>query len=139
MNLNTLMKLSGYFSIAGFLKFGSVGAFVTIASMISSFFWLKVIGTPLYITYFLNYSFFILVSYTLNRWFTFRVRFSLISLLFYYLVYLSGILIGLLLLYVFKRLVTLENWMYAFMVVPFTMTANYILSALVFHNKGRKA
>ena len=137
--MDTSMKLSEFFSVTGFIKFGGVGAFVTISSMLSSYLWLKIIGTPLYITYFLNYSFFILVSYSLNRWFTFKAKFGFKSLIMYYLVYLFGMLLGIFLLFVFKQLVSLENWMYAFMVVPFTMTANYILSALVFHNKGGNA
>ncbi len=136
--MDTSMKLSEFFSVTGFIKFGGVGAFVTISSMLSSYLWLKIIGTPLYITYFLNYSFFILVSYSLNRWFTFKAKFSMKSLTLYYLVYLSGMLLGMTLLYIFKTLVYLENWMYAFMVVPFTMTTNYVLSSLVFHKKGGK-
>lgn len=131
--MDTSMRLSDIFSITRFLKFGGVGAFVTISSMISSFFWLKIIETPLFITYFLNYTFFILVSYSLNRWFTFKAKFSIKSLTLYYLVYLFGMLLGLFLLFVLKKLVNLENWIYAFMVVPFTMTTNYILSSLVFH------
>lgn len=137
MKLNASMKLSKYFKISQFVKFGGVGAFVTILSVISSFYWLKMIETPLYITYFLNYSVFILVSYALNRWFTFRARFNMISLLLYYLVYLSGILLGLFLMFILRKLVNLENWIYAFMVVPFTMTTNYILSTLVFRKGGR--
>jgi len=127
-----------YFSISGLFKFGGVGAFVTIASMISSFFWLKVVGTPLYITYFFNYSFFILVSYTLNRRITFNSRFSFRSLILYYLVYLTGMLLGILLLYLFKNLITCENWVYYFMVVPFTLVNNYVWSSIVFHKKGAK-
>lgn len=133
------MRFSEVFSLSGFIKFGGVGAFVTISSMISTFILLKIVSTPLYLTYFLNYSFFILVSYSLNRWFTFKAKFGFKSLILYYLVYLFGMLLGLFLLFIFKQLVSLENWMYAFMVVPFTLTANYILSALVFHNKGGKA
>jgi len=136
IRLKMMLKL---ISLDSFIRFGGVGAFITIASMISSFFWLKVVGTSLFVTYFLNYSFFILVSYSLNRWFTFKAKFGLKSLILYYMVYLFGMLLGLFLLFIFKQLVSLENWMYAFMVVPFTMTANYILSALVFHNKGGKA
>lgn len=133
------MKLSECFSISGFIRFGGVGAFVTISSMISSFFWLKIIGTPLYVTYFINYSLFILVSYSINRWVTFKVDFSFRSLFLYYLVYLSGMVLGLLLLYVFKKLIVLENWIYAFMVVPFTLTTNYILSTIIFRNNGGHA
>ena len=127
-----------YFSIFGFIKFGGVGAFVTIASMVSSFFWLKLIGTPLYITYVLNYTFFILVSYTLNRFFTFKSKFCFVSLILYYIVYFSGMVLGMILLYVFKKLVTLDNWIYSFIVVPFTTVNNYIWSSLVFQKSGKK-
>ena len=127
-----------YFNLFGFIKFGGVGAFVTIASMLSSFFWLKIIGTPLYLTYILNYTFFILVSYTLNRFFTFKSKFSFISLVLYYLVYFSGMVLGMILLYIFKKLFTLDNWIYSFMVVPFTLVNNYIWSSIVFQKSGKK-
>ena len=130
--MERLEKLLKCFSITTFITFGGVGAFITISSMLSSFFWLKIVGTPLFITYFLNYSIFILLSYSLNRRITFNVEFSLKSLFSYYLVYVVGMLLGMVLLYLFKKLVKLENWVYAFIVIPFTMTANYIMATLVF-------
>lgn len=138
MRLIRLKMLSKYISIEGFIKFGGVGALITIASMLSSFFWLKILGTSLYVTYFMNYTFFILLSYVLNCFFTFRSRLSLVSLALYYLVYLSGLLLGMLLLYIFKHIFITENWVYAFIVLPFTLTSNYLFSAVVFNKTGKQ-
>lgn len=55
MILDTSIRLSEVFSLSGFIIFGGVGALVTISSMISSFFWLKILRIPLYLTYFLYY------------------------------------------------------------------------------------
>ena len=74
---------SKYFKISEFIKFGGVGVIVTVASMLSSFIWLKIIGTPLFITYILNYVFFIFISYTLNRLITYKRKFNFISLILY--------------------------------------------------------
>lgn len=133
--MQRLKKLLKHFNLINFIKFGGVGAFITLASMISSFFWLKIIGTALFVTYFFNYSFFILLSYSLNRRITFKCEFSISSLFYYYLVYLSGMILGMVLLYIFKRIISVENWVYSFMVVPFTMTMNYIMATLVFKKK----
>ncbi len=129
---------SKYFKISEFIKFGGVGVIVTVASMLSSFIWLKIIGTPLFITYILNYVFFIFISYTLNRLITYKRKFNFISLILYFFVYLSGMVLGIILLYIFKKLFILENWIYSFLVVPFTTVNNYIWSTMVFKKRKEK-
>jgi len=129
---------SKYFKISEFIKFGGVGVIVTVASMLSSFIWLKIIGTPLFITYILNYVFFIFISYTLNRLITYKRKFNFISLILYFFVYLSGMVLGIILLHIFKKLFILENWIYSFLVVPFTTVNNYIWSTMVFKKRKEK-
>jgi len=129
---------SKYFKISEFIKFGGVGVIVTVASMLSSFIWLKIIGTPLFITYILNYVFFIFISYTLNRLITYKRKFNFISLILYFFVYISGMVLGIILLHIFKKLFILENWIYSFLVVPFTTVNNYIWSTMVFKKRKEK-
>ncbi len=129
---------SKYFKISEFIKFGGVGVIVTVASILSSFIWLKIIGTPLFITYILNYVFFIFISYTLNRLITYKRKFNFISLILYFFVYLSGMVLGIILLHIFKKLFILENWIYSFLVVPFTTVNNYIWSTMVFKKRKEK-
>jgi len=129
---------SKYFKISEFIKFGGVGVIVTVASILSSFIWLKIIGTPLFITYILNYVFFIFISYTLNRLITYKRKFNFISLILYFFVYISGMVLGIILLHIFKKLFILENWIYSFLVVPFTTVNNYIWSTMVFKKRKEK-
>jgi len=129
---------SKYFKISEFIKFGGVGVIVTVASILSSFIWLKIIGTPLFITYILNYVFFIFISYTLNRLITYKRKFNFISLILYFFVYISGMVLGIILLHIFKKLFILENWIYSFLVVPFTTANNYIWSTMVFKKRKEK-
>lgn len=120
------------YSMFSFFKFSGVGSLVTVLSMITTFILLKIFGTPLIITYIVNYTVFVFISYTLNRKITFGSHFSVSSMLYYYLVYISGMILGVGLLYIFRKLFNFENWIYAFMVIPFTLVNNYLLSALVF-------
>ncbi len=138
MRLSRLGVLLKLVSLDSFVKFSGVGAFITIASMFSTFFWLKIVGTSLFTTYFINYTVFILLSYFLNCIFTFKSRITLASLAMYYIVYFSGLLLGMLLLYLFKLMFVTENWVYAFITLPFTLTSNYLFSAVVFHKTGKQ-
>jgi hypothetical protein len=45
-------------------------------------------------------------------------------------------LIGVGLLALFKATLPFENWVLAYMVIPFTMTSNFTLSSLIFKNKN---
>jgi|SRR5690554_5344793 len=114
--------------IKKFTQFSIVGVIITVTSLVSSFFFLKIIGTPLFITYIINYTVMISLSYLLNAHFVFKVKYSIKHLILYYLSYLVGMVVGLILLKVFNEIFSLENWILSYMVIPFTMLCNFTLS-----------
>jgi putative flippase GtrA len=118
-----------------FLSFARVGIFITLLSLFLTFFFLKIIGTPLIITYVLLYISTISLSFFLNSIYTFKAERSLKRLLMYYGSYAFSMLLGVILLSFLRRLTPYENWILAFLVKPFTMASNFLLSSLIFENK----
>ncbi|MDA3866200.1 MAG: GtrA family protein [Salinivirgaceae bacterium] len=121
-----------------FAKFFKVGVFVTLLSMSLTFVFLKIIGTPLIPTYILLYLSMIFLSFLLNSKYTFKSKRSLKRLILYYGSYGISMLIGVGLLALFKATLPFENWILAYMVIPFTMTSNFTLSSLIFKNKNEQ-
>lgn len=111
-----------------FVKFSAVGAIVTPLSLGSNFIFLKYLETPLYLTYTCIYAVSILLSFLLNSRFTFRTAIKLQNLVRYYGIYVSGILIGILLISVLKSFTNYENWVYPFMSLPFTTFWNFFIA-----------
>lgn len=119
-----------------FFKFAQVGIFVTILSLILSFICLKIIGTPLIITYVLLYITMIFLSFLLNSLYTFKSKRNLPRMLLYYASYLFSMLLGIVLLKIFRKNLPWENWVLAYLVIPFTMASNFTLSSLIFKRKN---
>ena len=117
-------------------KFMTVGVFVTLTSMTLSFVFLKIIGTPLIITYILLYLTMIFVSFLLNSKYTFKSKRSIKRLLLYYGSYGISMLIGVGLLSVFRKILPFENWVLSYLVIPFTMLSNFTLSSRIFKTKN---
>jgi len=115
-----------------FYKFSIVGIFMTFLSLATAYVFLEILHTPLYITYALNYLVTIFISYQLNRIFTFKARHSTKSLVLYYFIYIIGMGLGMLLLWIFKQILPFGNFILTLCVLPFTMASNFILSKLVF-------
>jgi len=115
-----------------FSKFSIVGIFMTFLSLATAYVFLEILHTPLYITYALNYLVTIFISYQLNRIFTFKARHSTKSLVLYYFIYIIGMGLGMLLLWIFKQILPFGNFILTLCVLPFTMASNFILSKLVF-------
>ncbi len=115
--------------LTGFLTFSTIGAFVTSLSLSANFVLLKFFKTPLIPTYVTIYIITILISFLLNSKYTFKSDISSSNLIRYYLIYGSGMMLGVVLLLFFKSLITFENWVYPFMVIPFTMLWNYSVSS----------
>lgn len=115
-----------------FSKFSLVGAFMTVLSLALAYLFLDVLYTPLYITYVINNLVMIFISYQLNRTFTFKAEHCAASMLLYYLVYVSGMVLGVVLLWLFAKILPFSNWWLTICVLPFTMISNFILSKLVF-------
>lgn len=119
-----------------FFRFAKVGIFVTILSLFLSYFFLKILATPLYATYVLLKIAMILLSYVLNSKYTFRARRNVKGGFLYFLAYGLSSLLGIALLWIFRKITPFENWILAYMVVPFTTVANFMLSSLIFKNKN---
>ena len=115
-----------------FFRFAKVGIFVTALSLGLSYFFLKIIGTPLILTYILLYISMILLSFLLNSKYTFKSKRSIKKIIFYYMSYGFSMLLGVFLLHMFRNITSFENWILAYMVIPFTLTSNFILSSLIF-------
>lgn len=107
-------------------KFSAVGIVVTLLSMTATFVLLKFVGTPLIITYVGVYGSTILLSYFLNRKYTFKASHSLLRSLLYFSIYLSSMGLGVLLLNFYESQFSFENWVYPFMAIPFTMSWNFL-------------
>ena len=121
--------------IKRFIKFAKVGAFVTGLTLLMNYLFLKIIGTALIPTYVLIYLSMISLSFLLNSKYTFKAKRNIKRLFLYYGSYGTSMLLGVLLLSIFKALLPFENWILSYMVIPFTMTSNFILSSLIFNKK----
>jgi putative flippase GtrA len=114
--------------ITKFAGFSMVGIIVTLLSIAISFFCLKILATPLFITYIVVYGGTIFISFFLNSKLIFNSGFNLHNLIIYFLVYGFGLLLGTGVLAIFKFLLPFENWILAFLVLPFTILSNFTLS-----------
>ena len=109
-----------------FISFASMSVIYSSANLASNFVLLKYFGTPLIPTYVVVYLLTVLLAYLLNSRYTFKDSLSFKKAGFYYLTYLSSMLIGVLLLSGYKYFLNFENWVYPFMVFPVTMLWNFV-------------
>jgi putative flippase GtrA len=121
---NKLFKLFAGFSL--------IGVFMTILTMALIYLFLKVLQTPLIITYVVIYTFAIILSYYLNASMVFKSKKSKSQLFLYFAIYVSSMMIGIFLLWVFKETLSFENWILGYMVIPFTMLWNFIFASRLF-------
>jgi len=108
-----------------FSKFATIGAFCAFFSLSSNFFLLKYMDTPLILTYVVVYVISIFLSFTLNSSFTFQSKKNLRNARLYYLIYISSMMLGVVLLQVYEIIFDFQKWIYPFMVIPFTMIWNF--------------
>lgn len=125
------MKLFFERYLSKLLRFSTVGVVVTLTSLSLTFLFLKIIGTPLYITYILIYALTIFLSYILNLKWTFKSIHSKRKMIYYFLTYLSGMLLGVLVLKFYKSTLPFENWLLSYLVIPVTMTWNFFFSSKI--------
>ncbi len=118
-----IFKLLGGFSV--------IGLITTLLSLLMIFVFLKIVQTPLIITYVCIYTASILLSFILNSVFVFKSNLSVKNGLKYFLIYFSGMLLGTLLLWVFKKIIPLENYILGYLVLPFTMVWNFSFSFIL--------
>ena len=121
--------------IKKFFGFSLVGGFVTLLSLALTYVFLGIIKTPLYLTYVGIYLFTIFISYLLNSKLVFKVKTSFKQSLLYYIAYISGMIIGVLVLKLYKVTLPFENWILAYLVLPVTITWNFIMASIVLKRK----
>jgi putative flippase GtrA len=114
--------------IRKFAGFSIVGILVTLLSMVISYVLLKIMSTPLLITYILVYIATIVISFFLNSKLIFKTGSNVRNLIVYFLVYGTGLLVGTIMLWIFRILLPFENWILPYLVIPFTMVSNFTLS-----------
>jgi putative flippase GtrA len=121
------------------LGFSFVGAFCTLLTVILNYLFLKVLETPLYVTYFAVYILTILVSYYLNSRMVFKAGKSTLNLILYYAVYGSGMIFGFFVLKFYEKNLEFENHILTYLVIPVTTLWNFGMSSFLFKWKKMKA
>jgi len=110
-------------------SFSLIGAVMTILSTGMNIVLLKYFETPLILTYVCVYASSITLSYLLNSFFTFHSALAMRKLLLYGGVYLSSMGLGVVLLKIYRSVLTYENWILPLLALPFTALWNYGFSS----------
>lgn len=118
-----------------FTGFSIVGIVCTIFSVAMIYLFLKVFKTPLIPTYVLIYLVTIVFSYLLNANLVFKKKQNNGQGLLYLFIYSSSMLLGVFLLWFFKKSLPFENWTLGYIVLPFTMIWNFLFVSLLFSGK----
>jgi len=128
-----------------FLGFAIVGVAMTLVTLILNFIFLKILDFHLIATYVIVGILTIFFSYLLNTYLVFKQHFSVITLLVYYGIYLSGMLIGIPLLKFFDFILPVgffstylqpyRKFLLSVMRIPITLVWNYILTSFVMKNE----
>lgn len=74
----------------------------------------------------------ILLSFLLNSVFVFKSGLSFSNSIKYMIIYISGMLLGVLLLWILKKITPFENYILGYLAIPFTMVWNFSLSYKLF-------
>jgi putative flippase GtrA len=120
------------FRLRQLMGFSGVGVAVSIAGLVLTYIMIELWKWPLLTSYVLIYAGTILLSYFLNSSLVFRSSFNLLFLFQYFMAYLSGMLVGLLVLWIFEKTLPLQPWILAYLVVPVTTLWNYFFATRIF-------
>ena len=120
------------FRLRELVGFSGVGVVVSIVGLVMTYLMIEVWKWPLFISYVSIYAGTILLSYVLNSSLVFRAGFNVLFLLQYFMAYLSGMLVGLLALWVFEITLPFKPWILAYLVVPVTTLWNYFFATRIF-------
>jgi len=115
--------------------FSLVGAIVTVVSTGTNIVLLKYLHTPLILTYVCVYGIAINLSYVVNSVFTFQSALSLERMALYFGVYLSSMSVGVVLLKIYRAVLTCENWILPLLVLPVTALWNFTFSSIFLKRK----
>ena len=121
-------RLKSQITLKKLLSFVTIGAFLTLASLAANFIALRYFDLPLLPTYVMTYMITILISFLLNSKYTYGNAINFKNSLRYYSIYLTSMGIGAGMLSVFDYLLDFQKWVYPFLVLPFTLSFNFIVS-----------
>lgn len=115
-----------------FAGFSVVGGVTTLLSLAALYVFLELFKTALIPTYAIIYFLTILLSYYANSVFVFKSTVEVKKTISYFCIYLSGMVVGMLLLWVFKATIPLDDYLLSYFVLPLTMAWNFLLSFRLF-------
>ncbi len=115
-----------------FAGFSGVGVITTLISLGAIYVFLEIFQTPLILTYSIIYFLTILLSYFLNSLLVFKSPLEMKKGIKYFLIYLSGMLIGIVVLWLLKKTLSFDAYILAYLVLPVTMMWNFVLSFYLF-------
>ena len=118
-----------------FCGFSAVGLVTTLLSLALINIFLKLMHMPLITAYIGIYLITLALSFVMNSIFVFKSSLSYKNGIKYLAIYLSGLFLGTLLLWILKETIPLENYILAYLVLPFTMTWNFALSYILLKQK----
>lgn len=110
-----------------FSKFGLVGAFNTILSILIFYTAFEIYKFPLYVTYIVVYIMLTALSYFMNARFTFNSERNKKDFTKYFVIYMSGLLIGLSSLFVLEKALGFRPFILVLLVIPVRVLLTYLL------------
>ena len=119
------MGLRGF--ITQFSKFGLVGLLTTTFGIVCFYILLDRMALPLYPVYICVFLVGIFISYLLNSRYTFKKKVNLKDSLGYYASYIIGLIVGLILLYVFDRIFDYSDFILTLLIIPPRFLLTFIL------------
>lgn len=115
-----------------FAGFSGVGIITTLISLGAIYLFLEILQTPLILTYSIIYFLTILLSYLLNSLLVFKSPLTMEKGIKYFLIYLSGMVIGIIVLWLLDQILDYDSYILAYLVLPVTMMWNFVLSFYLF-------
>ena len=115
--------------------FSGVGVVTTLLSLGAIYFFIEVLQTPLIFTYVIIYFLTILLSYFLNSYLVFKSPLAQHKAVRYFSIYISGMILGIIVLWIFEATLPFDKYILAYLVLPITMLWNFILVYKLFNNK----
>ena len=112
--------------------FSGVVVITTLISLGAIYLFLEILQTPLILTYSIIYFLTILLSYFLNSVFVFKTPLAIEKGIKYFLIYLSGMVIGIVVLWLLDQILDFDSYILAYLVLPVTMMWNFLMSYFLF-------
>ncbi len=119
-----------------FAGFSGVGIVTTLISLGAIYVFLEILQTPLILTYAIIYFLTIILSYFLNSLLVFKSPLAMKKVIKYFLIYVSGMVLGIVVLWMLKATLSYDHYILAYLVLPFTMMWNFLFSYKLFKPKS---